>query len=158
MRRVIFSRTGLARVEILGASANEREQFAVLDLRNRAEHRQVDQSRTPGFDQRHKLARGHRLQCAHFDKQLAFDITGQEPVRTVENVADAVILGNDRDDDFRFGGQGAGICRDPQSARSQRLVSVGIAIPAHDVEPVLAQTVGHRCAHSTSPTKPIFIM
>jgi hypothetical protein len=67
-----------------------------------------------------------------------------------------MILGNDRDDDFRFGGQGAGICRDPQSARSQRLVSVGSAIPAHDAETVLAQAVGHRRAHSTESNQADF--
>ena len=83
MRRVIFSSTGLRAIEIFGPPADEREQFAVSDLRNGAEHRRFNQARPLRLDQRRELAPGHRLQGAHFDEQLAIDITAQEAFRTL---------------------------------------------------------------------------
>jgi len=69
-----------------------------------------------------------------------------------------VILSNDRDDGFRFRGEFPGICSDSQTARSECLVSAGIAVPTHDIETMLTQAVGHRSTHSTESNQPNFHM
>ena len=68
MRRVIFSSTGCARSTSSGAPADERDQLAVSDLRNGAEHRRIDEARPLRLHDRREFASGHRLQRAHFDE------------------------------------------------------------------------------------------
>ena len=139
---------GTRAVEVFGAAADQREQFAVADLRNSPEHRRFDQSRALGIDQRREFAPGHRLQRAHFDEQLALYVGGEKAVRAGENAAHAVIFRDDGDDDLGLRGNLAGIGRDPQSARREASVRVGIVIPARHLETLLAQPLRHCRAHS----------
>jgi hypothetical protein len=108
-----FFQHRLSAIEILSRTANHGEQRAGLHLWNRPEHRRLDQPRAARFDQRLKLAAGHRLQRAHLDEQLALDVAFEEPGWAGENLPHAVIFGDAGNDDRGERGNAAGIGGDP---------------------------------------------
>ncbi len=135
-------------LDILRLAANHGEQRAGLHLWDRAEHRRLDQPRAARFDQRHKLAAGHRLQRAHLDEQLALDVAFEETGRAGENLSHAVVFGDAGNDDLGGRGNAAGIGGDTQSVRGQRLVRFGALVPARHVKSLLAQAAGYCRAHA----------
>ena len=135
-------------LDILEATADHGEQRAGLHLWDGAEHRRLDQPRAARFDQRHKLAAGHRLQRAHLDEQLARDVAFKEPGGAGENLSHAVVFGDAGNDDVGDRGNAAGIGGDTQPVRGQRLVRFGVLVPAGHVKTLLAQAAGYCRAHA----------
>ena len=117
--------------KVLGAAADQGAEAPGPHLRDRAEHRRVDQPRTHALHLRRQLTAGHRLQGAHFDEQLVFHVAGQEPFRTVVDPAHAVIFGNDRDDEFGFSSNRAWIGGDRQAGLGERFICRTALIPAN---------------------------
>jgi hypothetical protein len=88
-----------------------------------------------------------RAHGAHLDKELAFDLAGEESVVAAVSRFDRGSIGDDADHDLARGGELARCRRDFRAGVGERLRFLQRAVPHGNFVSNAHQPLRHRCAH-----------